>query len=127
VVALILVCVIQQQYRNINVSALFFRNSEEAVTGKGTGRVGTAHLLLLEFSENDVHERQCPKRPEIYLLIRPGRPIDQGGEVMDHNNVVVRPEQLKEALKVQPLKGAATNRAVVEVEAVDVDDGARRH
>ncbi len=53
--------------------------------------------------------------------------FDQGSEVMDLNNIVVRPEQLKKALEVQPLKGAAADGAVVKVEPVYVDDGARRH
>jgi hypothetical protein len=49
-------------------------------------------------------------------LIGPGGPIDQGSEVMDLNNIVVRLEQLKEALQVQALKGTAADRAVVKVE-----------
>jgi hypothetical protein len=35
---------------------------------------------------------------------------------MDLNNIVVRLEQLKEALQVQALKGTAADRAVVKVE-----------
>jgi hypothetical protein len=66
-------------------------------------------LLLLEFAEHDVYERQGSEGLEIYILIGPGRPIDQGSEVMDLNNIVVRLEQLKEALEVQPLKGAAAD------------------
>jgi hypothetical protein len=49
-------------------------------------------------------------------LIGPGGPIDQGSEVIDLNNIVVRLEQLKEALQVQALKGTAADRAVVKVE-----------
>jgi len=127
VVALILIGIIQQEHRNVDVGSLFFRNSEKAVTRKSTGRIRTPHLFPLEFAENDVYERQGSKRPEIYILIGLGRPIDQGSEVMDLNNIVVRPEQLKKALEVQPLKGAAADGAVVKVEPVYVDDGARRH
>lgn len=116
-VALILIRVVQQEYCNINIGPLFFRDIEEAITGKSTRRVGAAHLFLLKFTENDVDQRQCSKHSEIYFLIRPGRPIDQGSEIMDLHNIVVRPEQLKEALQVQPLMGAATNRTIVEIEA----------
>jgi len=84
-------------------------------------------MFHLEFAENDVYERQGSERAEICFLIGPGGPIDQGSEVMDLNNIVVRPEQLKKALEVQPLKGAAADGAVVKVEPVYVDDSARRH
>ena len=126
-VAIILICVIQQEYRDVNVRALFLRNFKKAVTSKSTCRIGTPDLLLLEFSKDDVHERQCSESTEIYFLIWPCRAIDERCEVMDLKNIVVGPEQLKEALQVQPLKGTPADCAIVEIESVYVDDGAWGH
>ena len=108
--------VIQQENRNVDVGPLFFGNCKKAAPRKSTRRIRTPNLLLLEFSEDDVYERQGSERAEICFLIGPGGPIDQGSEVMGLNNIVVRLEQLKEALQVQALKGTAANRAVVKVE-----------
>lgn len=127
VVALILIRVIQQEYRDINVRSLFLGDIKKAVARKSTSRIGTADLFLLEFSENDVHERQCSESTQICFLIRSGRAIDERGEVMDLKNMVVGPEQLKEALQVQPLKGTPADCAIVEIESVYVDDGAWGH
>jgi hypothetical protein len=64
-----------------------------------------------------------------YCCCRAGVPAqapDLGREVLDLDNVVLSEQAVAELLEVQPLEPGALDRAVVEVESVNVDDGSRR-
>jgi hypothetical protein len=78
--------VIQQENRNVDVGPLFSSGTaKKRPPRKSTRRIRTPNLLLLEFSEDDVYERQGSERAEICFLIGPRGPIDQGSEVVDLN------------------------------------------
>ena len=80
--------------------------------------------------EVGLDERKCVERSKVRLLpnglLRILRPSgDPRCEVANLHDLIVRQEAATECFQVEPFVGCALDRAVVEVEAVDVDD--RRH
>ena len=51
-------------------------------------------------------------------------PLADRREVVDGDDVIVRPQSLEEFLKVEPLVSRSLNRPSIQVEPVDVDAGA---
>lgn len=88
-----------------------------------------ADLVRKEMPIDDGHHGFGQQRADIHLLpIRlieiAGTRLDPGSVVFDGNDIIVWQKQAAHLGDVQPAVGRALDGAVVEVEAVDIDDGA---
>ena len=83
--------------------------------------------FFLNFPSTMLTLGNVPKARKLGLLIWPCGTIDESGEIMDLVDVVVRAEERKKSLQIQPLVIPAPNRPVVEVEAINVNNGSVRH
>lgn len=126
-ITFVLIRVVYEENGDVNVRPFLFGDMEKAVPGKSADRVGAPNPLFLEFSQDNIHLGQCPQCSQVDLLIRPRGTINQSSEIVDLVDVVVRAEKLKKSLQIQPLAVSAPNRPVIEVEAINVNNGLIRH
>ena len=127
VIASVLVCVIQHKDRNVDVCSLLFGHLKEAATGKGASGTSASNGLVLELTQYDIDKRKRGQCPKVYVLIRTRGAVNQSGEVMDLLQIIMGSKEFKETLQIQPLEWCVPYRAIIQIEAVDIDNTAGRH
>lgn len=119
----VLIGVIQQLYRDIDICTLFFRDFESTVPVKRTRCNATSRHFIFEFAKYDCYQRQCCKGQQIGCLTYTRLPMYGGGEVVDCNDFIVWQKTRKVRFKIQPLVGSSANCTVIKIETVNVDAG----
>jgi hypothetical protein len=118
------ICVVHHLHSDSYVGSLFFRLGEEAITSQCAARMGAVDLLFFKLAHDDIYRWQRAQRANVRVLPNLGDPRDDGCEEADMADVVVFSKATTKFGQIQPLVRGALDGSVVEIEAVNVDDGA---
>ncbi|MEO5338709.1 MAG: hypothetical protein H7841_17765 [Magnetospirillum sp. WYHS-4] len=120
--------------RKVDVGPLLLGLDDLGVPGTVAGiRQGSPHLVAEEMAEEDLDlgtvVAQSAQVDILALRLRGivGRPVHPGGEILDPLDVVMGLEDGGEQrLEVEPLPRGPLEGTVIQIEAVDVDEGPHR-
>ncbi len=123
-IATVIECVVEHLHGNVNVGTFLFHRLEMTIACISAITLPTPDLFFFEFTHNNRDQWERIHRTQKTLLSLTCFACNACAKIVNPLHVVVGQQSLKERLQIKPFVGGILQRAIVEIETVDIDDTA---
>jgi hypothetical protein len=120
--SVLLIGIVNQVNRNVDIGSLFFRCLVSTVAVKRAWSNATKRSFAFEFSKDDRYKRKGVKGQQVRRLTLARTSINRSRKVFDACKIIVRKQSSEVTLEIQPFVRCAFDCSVVQVEPDNVDN-----